>query len=333
LFAFRKNVRLTIVVNEEKYMSSEAGEPAGLSRRDFIKAGLGIAAGAGLTYLGMKLGSQGEKVRPDPVLSPEQIEFLRSHTKEPSEVILGRLKAGARLVGVGEIHGYPEMFQLMSSVIDKAAQAGDVQFVGIEQDRKFQPHVDAYLNFGKMDYELKSLIHGDQVRSGTEGLQSMLEVARKRRVKVLCLDEQNLSLDKWVEEAARRDHLMKQQILSYMSQYPDQRGFFYAGYAHVAKYRGEDLSDSLKESYSSVIQMNQEVEEGEVLYRLIKQAGISRPIGIEDLHQSPFAKIRFGRYEGDWAEWGKVADAVIVYPPDPTHPTNKQKIEEVLEQN
>lgn len=234
----------------------------------------------------------------------EQIDFIKNQGRNPVEMILERLKGDTRLVGLGEMHGELDIETFANNVIAQAAEQGLIGFLALEIDDDRQEDIDRFLETGKMNEDVQ-----DVLRRHNEGYYKMLETVRKHHLPVLCVDNSNLS---WRRGEYRGDY-MSRKILSYMEQHPHQKGLCYVGNGHVIK-RKNILAEELGNNYYSAITINHGSELYDAVYLAALRAGITEPVGIDNVSSTPFSGLTYGHPHESWSEYGRITDSLIILP-------------------
>lgn len=236
-----------------------------------------------------------------PSATQEQIDYIRNNSRNPTEMIMEKLQGRARIIGIGEMHNELDMEQFANGIIDHAAEQGLISFLALEIDVDKQPDIEIFMLTGVVNHSLQQILN-----LHNEGYRQILETARSRGLSVICVDNQNTS---------ERDDFMSWSILNYMNNHPNDKGIFYAGSGHIIE-RYDVLASELAESYYSVLQINWRSEfTKDTVYDAALKAGITEPVGIDNISQTLFSKATYGHPYELWSEYGRVTDALVLLPP------------------
>ncbi|MFC1600528.1 twin-arginine translocation signal domain-containing protein [Patescibacteria group bacterium] len=311
--------------NEHIPVESIKKVPKRVSRRDFLKL-----SGAGLLALmtGCKVSDQpqtepivppqdADKLPPAPTAeadkdldmslmdaekpeaTPEQVDYLKEHRQEPIEMIIQKLEGNTRLVGIGEMHNELDMEQMANRVIDQASERGLIDFLALEIDTFRQTDIDEYLSTGEVNPGVQEVFNQHNT-----GYRQILDTARSRNLTVVCVDNHNVQ---------KRDDYMSRAILTRLEERPNQKGLFYAGNGHIIE-RYDVLDEELGEAYYSVLQINEQSGFIDTVYDAFHQSGITEPVALDDISNTPFSESTYGHPYELWSEYGRITDALVLLP-------------------
>lgn len=239
-------------------------------------------------------------------IKEEQIAYIRNHSEDPFQMILEKLQGQVRIVGLGEVHRELKMEQFANSIIDRAAKQKLISFLALEIGIDKQPDLEVFMRTGIVSDKLQKEI----LNHHKNEYKQILETARKRNLSVICV----------VDDITNQDDFMKREILNYLKDYPGKKGIFYAGNAHIAKldnFMGKEdlLASELGESYYSVFQIQERSKVTDPgMYDSTFGSAIAKPIGIDNVSQTPLSKATFDFHHGDLSEYGQLTDALVILP-------------------
>lgn len=238
----------------------------------------------------------------EPPATQEQINYIRNNSRNPSDMILERLQGQTRLVGLGEMHNELDMELFANSIISRAAEQWLISFLALEIDVNKQGDIDNFMRTGEVSENLQQILN-----QHNNGYRQILDTAKARKLSILCVDNHNTN---------DRDDFMSRTIINYMSSHQSDKGLFYAGNGHMIE-RHDVLASELGDPYYSVLQINGQAEiTKETVYYAALKAGITEPVGIDNVSQTPFSKATYGHPYELWSEYGRIADALVLLPPE-----------------
>lgn len=233
--------------------------------------------------------------------TPERVDYIRYHSKNPSQMIMQKLQGQTIIVGLGEMHRQLDMEQFANSIIDCVAKEKLIRFLALEIDVDNQPDIETFMHTGVVNDNLQQVLN-----THNNGYRQILATAKKRGLSVICVDTRAYY--------GRYDSISR-SVLDYSRDHPNEKGIFYAGNGHIIK-RQNVLASELGDSFNSVFQVNERSEFIEPhIYDAALKAGITKPVGIDNISQTPFGEAKFGYHYELPSEYGQLVDSLVFLPP------------------